>query len=386
MDKLKALRERLKNKNDSSKFRNNSGGYEFWNIPFGEKVKVRFLPDADESNDDYLWRESWHIDLPFPGVLGGNEDKEVKVRVPCIKGWGREYTCPVLNEISGWWKPKGDEESHEEARKYNARRKYIFQGFVVDNDPLLKDGDDAPENPIRKWSINKSLFDIIKSTIEAEGDDDELEDFPGDFDNGLDFIIRREKKGEWADYSSSSWARKTRSLTEEEREAIDKFGLFKLADFLPKKPTEEDLEIIKQMFEASVEGELYDPSLWGNHYKPFGLNLDSADSSGSKKSKSKDCDDDVDLSKPMEIEDNDESDETSRKSKAKKKDKADDGDEEDSTPPKKKKAAKKSDDEDSEPPKKKKADDDEDKPKPSGKDLLAAIRKKREAEKAEEDD
>ena len=53
--------------------------------------------------------------------------------------------------------------------------------------------------------------------------------------------------------------------------AIDTHGLYNLNDFLPAKPTPEGVQAIAEMFEASVNGELYDPAKWGNFYKPYGL-------------------------------------------------------------------------------------------------------------------
>ena len=40
---------------------------------------------------------------------------------------------------------------------------------------------------------------------------------------------------------------------------------------MPKKPTEAELKIIKEMFEASVDGQPYDVERWGQYYKPFGV-------------------------------------------------------------------------------------------------------------------
>ena len=75
------------------------------------------------------------------------------------------------------------------------------------------------------------------------------------------------------DYSTSSWSRKERSLNEDERAIIETHGLFNLNEFMPKRPTEDDMKVIKEMFEASVDGELYDPTRWGQHYKPYGLDV-----------------------------------------------------------------------------------------------------------------
>jgi hypothetical protein len=59
-------------------------------------------------------------------------------------------------------------------------------------------------------------------------------------------------------------------LTAAERAAIDTYGLFNLKDLLPKKPGETELRIIKEMFEASVDGQTYDADRWGQYYKPPG--------------------------------------------------------------------------------------------------------------------
>jgi hypothetical protein len=47
--------------------------------------------------------------------------------------------------------------------------------------------------------------------------------------------------------------------------------LYDLADFLPKKPTDVELKVLKEMFEASVDGQPYDADRWANYYKPSGF-------------------------------------------------------------------------------------------------------------------
>ena len=60
-------------------------------------------------------------------------------------------------------------------------------------------------------------------------------------------------------------------LTLEERDAINTNGLFNLNDFLPKKPGADELNAIFEMFEASVDGQLYDPERFADFYRPYGL-------------------------------------------------------------------------------------------------------------------
>jgi hypothetical protein len=88
---------------------------------------------------------------------------------------------------------------------------------------------------------------------------------------GLDFRISKTSKGGYADYSTSKWARKESALTEAEQAAVDAHGLFDLSTFLPKKPTDVELKIIKEMFEASVDGQPYDTERWGQYFRPAGV-------------------------------------------------------------------------------------------------------------------
>jgi hypothetical protein len=66
-------------------------------------------------------------------------------------------------------------------------------------------------------------------------------------------------------------------LTDQEKAAIDQYGLFDLSSFLPKKPTDVELKVMKEMFEASVDGEAYDMERWGQYFKPAGMGQATGD-------------------------------------------------------------------------------------------------------------
>jgi len=232
--------------------------YAFWNIPNDTTATMRFLPDGDESNT-FFWQERQMIRITFPGVKGQDEARPVTVNVPCIEMWGE--TCPVHAKIRPWFK---DPTLEDIGRKYWKKRSYIFQGFVVNN-PL--EGDVKPENPVRRFVINPSIFKIIKAALM----DPEMENLPTDYTSGTDFRLTKTQKGQYADYSTSNWARRERTLGEEELEAIDTHGLFTLNDYLPKRPDARGVEVIYEMFEASVDGELYDVNKWGEYYRPYGV-------------------------------------------------------------------------------------------------------------------
>ena len=239
-----------------------SGGdnaiYPHWNIQEGQTATVRFLPDGD-TNNDFFWVERAMIKLPFAGIKGETNSKPVTVQVPCMEMWGE--SCPILTEVRPWFKDKSLEEM---GRKYWKKRSYLFQGFVVDS--KLSE-DKTPENPIRRFIIGSQIFNIVKNGLL----DPEIQESPTDYVRGLDFKIVKTSKGGYADYSTSNYSRRERALSEVEQAAVKQYGLFNLKDFLPKKPGEVELKIIKEMFEASVDGEAYDMDRWGQYFKPAGM-------------------------------------------------------------------------------------------------------------------
>jgi hypothetical protein len=132
--------------------------------------------------------------------------------------------------------------------------------------------EDVPENPIRRFMISPQIFKLIKSSLM----DPEMEELPTDYTQGLDLRIIKTSKGGFADYSTSNWSRKESALTEAESAAIETYKLSVLGDFLPKKPGDAELKIITEMFEASVDGEAYDPERWGQYYRPRGVDKPDA--------------------------------------------------------------------------------------------------------------
>jgi hypothetical protein len=262
MASLAEIRARLQAAESNKGGQSTGGGdnaiYPHWNMPEGSAANLRFLPDGNAKNT-FFWAERAMIKLPFAGIKGEMDSKQVQVQVPCVEMWGEP--CPILAEVRTWFKDKALEDM---GRKYWKKRSYIFQGFVREN-PLTEDK--TPENPVRRFIIGPQLFTIIKSALM----DPELEELPTDLLRGLDFRIAKTSKGGYADYSTSKWARKESALTEAEQAALAAHGLFDLAEFLPKKPTETELKVMKEMFEASVDGKPYDPDRWGAYFRPAGV-------------------------------------------------------------------------------------------------------------------
>ena len=258
MATLAEIRAKLQASSQQSITTGDNAIYPHWNIAEGQTATVRFLPDGDQNNT-FFWIERAMIKLPFAGVKGETNSKPVIVQVPCMEMWGE--TCPVLTEVRPWFKDKSLEDM---GRKYWKKKSYLYQGFVVDS---KYQEDKTPENPIRRFIIGSQIHNIIKNALM----DSEIEELPTDYVRGLDFKIVKTSKGGYADYSTSNWARRERALSNEETAAIEQYGLFNLSEFLPKKPTEVEVKIIKEMFEASVDGEAFDMDRWGQYFKPAGM-------------------------------------------------------------------------------------------------------------------
>jgi hypothetical protein len=269
MASLADIRARLQaaeSKGGQSTERGDNAIYPHWTMEEGQSATLRFLPDGNTKNT-FFWQERAMIRLPFNGIKGEMESKQVMVRVPCVEMYGE--ACPILAEVRTWFKDKSLEEM---GRKYWKKRDYIFQGFVREN-PLSDDK--SPENPIRRFIIGPQIFTTIKGALM----DPELEELPTDYLRGLDFRVSKGSKGGYADYNGSKWARKESALTEAEQAAVDAHGLFDLSTSLPKKPTDVELKVIKEMFEASVDGQPYDTERWGQYFRPAGVQAPAGSSS-----------------------------------------------------------------------------------------------------------
>jgi len=268
MATLAEIRAKLKEAESRTGGSQSSGGdnaiYPFWNLKEGEQSTVRFLPDGDDTNT-FFWKERLMIKLPFAGVKGETDSRPVQVQIPCMEMYGE--SCAILNEVRGWFK---DPTLEDMGRKYWKKRSYVFQGFVTENG-LTEDG--TPENPIRRFIIGPQIFQLIKSALM----DPDMEELPTDYTSGVDFRIVKTSKGGYADYSTSNWSRRERPLTEVETAAVEKNGLYNLSDFLPKKPSEVEVKVMQEMFQASVDGEAYDAERFGQYFRPAGMKARTGD-------------------------------------------------------------------------------------------------------------
>ena len=232
--------------------------FSHWDLPDQGTATVRFLPDGNPDNP-FFWVERAMIRLPFNGVRGQNESKPSVVYVPCMEMWNE--TCPILAEVRAWLK---EPQLEEMGRKYWKKRTYLFHGFVCQSDLIEPE---KPANPIRRFVVSPQLFNPIRAGLLNPN----IDELHTDYVKGLDFKIVKTHLNGFADYSKSDWIYRESALNEKEKQVLTSFEIHNIDRHLPKKPNEQEQRVIWEMFEASIDGETYNPEKWGEFYKPRGF-------------------------------------------------------------------------------------------------------------------
>lgn len=206
--------------------------YTFWDMKPGESATVRFLPDKNSSNPlGFIIEKKQHTLM-----INGNKRK-----VPCLDMYGEK--CPICQVSRDYYKVQ----DQENGKKYYRSVQYIAQAIIVDNPLPLKDNEEDPVGKVRLVAMGPQLYKIIKDSFES-GD---LEELPYDYERGTDFVIKKDKQGDYANYSLSKFARRERALDED---TIANLNLIDLETVLPRNP---GIEKVTAMLEADMTGESY---------------------------------------------------------------------------------------------------------------------------------
>lgn len=205
--------------------------YPFYKMEFEQTVKFRFLPDKDEENPlGFIVVNQYHELL-----INGQKKK-----IACLKMYGE--SCPCCEHSQKYYN-EGDERM---GKAFWKKTDYIAQGLII-NSPFeypIKPED----NPIRMLSIGPKLYKVIEAKI-VKGDMDEM---PTDPVNGYDFLINKTKQGEYADYATSDFARKSTPVSEE---LLARADLYDLKNYRFGKIERAQMET---MIEAFLTGKSYE--------------------------------------------------------------------------------------------------------------------------------
>lgn len=216
---------------EGPKFTNNY--YPFWDMNVGESATVRFLPDKNNENPLGFIIEKKQHKL----TINGKDRK-----VPCLDMYGEK--CPICQLSREYYKAKDE----ANGKKYYRTVQYIAQAIVVNNPLPVNEEEGDPTGKVKLIAMGKQIYKNIKDTFESG----ELDQLPYDYERGTDFIIKKDKQGEYASYSLSKFARRERALDEDTIASIE---LVDLRTVLPKNP---GLDKVQAMLEADMTGEAYD--------------------------------------------------------------------------------------------------------------------------------
>jgi len=311
MPTIAEMRARLKAK--ENQFQKDDSIYAFWNLTYNSNSALRLLPWVDPVSG-MIWTEKQLLPMNF--VDPQDNSKIITFKAPCREMYDPSTKCPVADIVRGIYKEckelkdsgrtKEEEVLSKIASKHWKDFTYYYQGFV--NKSGFQE-ENLPENPIRRFPFTKQIqgrittqmfddsdpFDVLPTgqfeiddlkTLMAGGEMSEAdaEALLAKFE-GYDLLLKKTQKGEYADWSNSSFVKSKTSLTDEQLEALDKYGFHDLRKALPEQPTDEAYDVLCEMMEISLayargEGD----GLWNTDWEAAGFKPFRPRKSGEKAS------------------------------------------------------------------------------------------------------
>ena len=305
----------------------NRGGdnsiYPFWNLKFGASSTMRFLPYNDPITGAF-WAE--RVLLPMQFTDPEDETKLVKFLAPCREMYVHNEKCPILGPVRDLYAEEKELRNSGATKDADKLKKiagahwkkptFYYQGFVVKSGMTEEDGE--PENPIRVFPMNKMVHKMIFSSIfEAEEDpfeilptgeftEDDVQAILGDgavdmeIFKGFNFVMKKAKRGEWADWTTeSNWSRSMTALEDEHLAAIAEHGFWDLTKRLPDRPSDEQYDLLTEMMNVSIQRQLTgENGVWQKEWEEAGFKPVKPRGDGSKPTTGKSDGDDEGESKP----------------------------------------------------------------------------------------
>lgn len=222
--------------------------FNFWKADMDTVSTVRFLPDSDEENPMGFLVENLAHELNINGK---------REKVPCLKMYGQE--CPICALSQGYYDEKSPDHNEALGKKYYRKKSYIGQVIVMES-PIEHD----QEQLVKLIEFGPAVFKQIQAAFQS-GD---LEEAPFELKGGYNFRIKKTKSGEYASYTTSSFAPKQTDVGDD---VIEKLNLFSLADYRTPAISRDQLEA---MLVADQTGGTYgDASTVAEKPKASGLAL-----------------------------------------------------------------------------------------------------------------
>jgi len=217
-----------KKSNEGNNDETNTGFWQkffpFYKMDLDETVEFRFLPDLDDENPLGFIVENRYHELLINGK---------KKRIACSNMYGEPCMCCDLS------KKHYDEGDEALGKKFWRKIDYIAQGVIISTPFEYPIKDD--ENPVRMLSLSTKLYKVIESKI-VKGDLDEM---PYDMISGYNFKIYKTKQGEYSDYTTSDFARKSTQVPDI---FLSKIELYDLKNFRYGKIERDQMEVMVEAF------------------------------------------------------------------------------------------------------------------------------------------
>jgi hypothetical protein len=221
--------------------------FNFWKADMDTVSVVRFLPDADEENPMGFLVENLAHEL----VINGKREK-----VPCLKMYGED--CPICALSQNYYDEKSADHNEQLGKKYYRKKSYIGQVLVMET-PIEHDA----EQLVKLIEFGPAVFKQIQAAFQS-GD---LEEAPFELKGGYNFRIKKTKSGEYASYTTSSFAPKQTDVGDD---VIEKLELFNLADYRTARVTR---DVLEAMLVADQTGSTYGDGAKAEAPKNTGLTL-----------------------------------------------------------------------------------------------------------------
>lgn len=192
--------------------------FPFWKAAVDTTSVVRFLPDADTDNPLGFLVEKHEHEL----IINGKKKK-----VPCLEQFGEP--CPICELSRQYY----SEENKPMGLKYYRKKSYVGQVLVLET-PLEHDQTQL----VKLIEIGPKIFKRIQAAY--KNDDFDGAD-PDDLKNGFNFRISKTKNGQYPSYDDSSFVRKSTPIADD---IIEQLNLYKLSDYIGKKPARDYVEAL----------------------------------------------------------------------------------------------------------------------------------------------
>jgi hypothetical protein len=233
LDALKALLKKQKTNGTGNGRRGDM--YPFWNMEIGESATIRFLPDKNLENPFQFFVEKMEHTL---SIDGKNE------RITCLQTFGEK--CPICKLSVDFYKAEG---KGSENGKYYYRKKSALTKVLVVKDPLPPDEEtgEKSEGKVMTTQLNWQLIQKILTEVSDE-------DFPSDddfwdFENGINYNIKKSAQGNFGVFNvDSGFARRPSAIDPAIVESIE---LIDLQTLLPQNP---GYEVVKRKLDSHLNG------------------------------------------------------------------------------------------------------------------------------------